>query len=146
MYSDDRAVSVTVGYVLNFAIASILVSGLLIAGGGLIERQTEQVTEDELSVIGHQLADDISSADRLVRAGDVSTLSIRSDLPERTAAGGYTVNITVDGNDGEIVLRTNAPEVVVTVPFRVQSSLSGGTLEGGPVRIEYDGGLEVVSA
>ena len=146
MYSDDRAVSVTVGYVLNFAIASILVSGLLIAGGGLIERQTEQVTEDELSVIGHQLADDISSADRLVRAGDVSNLSIRSDLPQRTAGGGYTVNITVDGNDGEIVLRTNAPEVVVTVPFRVQSSLSGGTLEGGPVRIEYDGGLEVVSA
>ena len=146
MYSDDRAVSVTVGYVLNFAIASILVSGLLIAGGGLIERQTEQVTEDELSVIGHQLADDISSADRLVRAGDVSNLSIRSDLPQRTAAGGYTVNVTADGNDGEVVLRTNAPEVVVTVPFRVQSSLSGGTLEGGPVRIEYDGGLEVVSA
>lgn len=146
MYSDDRAVSVTVGYVLNFAIASILVSGLLIAGGGLIERQTEQVTEDELSVIGHQLADDISSADRLVRAGDVSNLSIRSDLPQRTAAGGYTVNVTADGNGGEIVLRTNAPEVVVTVPFRVQSSLSGGTLEGGPVRIEYDGGLEVVSA
>ena len=146
MYSDDRAVSVTVGYVLNFAIASILVSGLLIAGGGLIERQTEQVTEDELSVIGHQLADDISSADRLAQAGDVSNLSIRSDLPQRTAAGGYTVNVTADGNDGEIVLRTNAPEVVVTVPFRVQSSLSGGTLEGGPVRIEYDGGLEVVSA
>lgn len=146
MYNDDRAVSVTVGYVLNFAIASILVSGLLIAGGGLIDRQTQQVTEDELSVIGHQLADDISSADRLVRAGDVSNLSIRSDLPQRTAAGGYTINVTVDGNDGEIVLRTSAPEVVVSVSFRVQSSLNGGTLNGGPVRTEYDGGLKVVSA
>jgi hypothetical protein len=147
MRSDDRAVSVTVGYVLNFAVASLLITGLLVAGGGLIESQTEQVTRDELSVAGHQLADDLSSADRLVRAGDTSALSIRSDLPERTAAGGYTIEITATGDGGRIELRTDALEVVVTVPFRVSSGLTNATVDGGPVRVEYDGGtIEVVSA
>ena len=148
MDSDDRAVSVTVGYVLNFAIASLLLTGLLVAGGGLIERQTDQVTRDELSVAGQQLAADLTGADRLVRAGDVSTLSLRTDLPRRNAAGGYTIEITTDADgNGEIELRTHAPEVVVTVPFRIDSDLDAGSLEGGPVRIESDGGgnLEVIS-
>ena len=150
MGSDDRAVSVTVGYVLNFAVASLLVTGLLVAGGGLIESQTERVTRDELSVAGHQLAADLASADRLFRAGDSSELSIHSDLPQRTAAGGYTIDIGVDADGtGEIELRASSPEVVVTVPFRVESDLANVTVDGGPVRVEYDAGndrIEVVSA
>jgi hypothetical protein len=149
MYSDDRAVSVTVGYVLNFAMAALLISGVLVAGGGLIESQTKQVTTNELTVVGQQIADELSSADRLVRAGNVSTLSIRSDLPRRTAAGSYTINVTVDGNDGAIVLETSSPEVSVTVPFRIQSDLQADRIEGGPIRIEYDVAndrLRVVSA
>lgn len=149
MYNDDRAVTVAVGYVLNFAVAALLVSGLLIAGGGLIESQTKQVATDELSVIGHQLADELSSADRLVRAGDVSTLSIRTELPRGTTAGGYTIEIDIEesSDEGTIVLRTSSPEVTVTVPFRIRSALEEDQIGGGSVRIEYDGSqLAVVSA
>lgn len=149
MYNDDRAVSVAVGYVLNFAVAALLVSGLLIAGGGLIDSQTKEVTTDELSVIGHQLADELSSADRLVRAGDVSTLSIRTELPRGTTAGEYTIEIDIEesSDEGTIVLRTSSPEVTVTVPFQIRSALEEDQIGGGPVRIEYDGSqLAVVSA
>jgi hypothetical protein len=151
MYSDDRGVSVTVGYVLNFAVAALLISGLLVAGGGLIESQTKQVTSDELAVIGHQLADELSSADRLVRAGNVSTLSIRTELPRRTAAGGYRIHINTENNSdrGTIELRTSSPDLIVTVPFRVTSDLPDDhdPVTGGPVRIEYEAGeLVVVSA
>ena len=151
MFNDDRAVSVAVGYVLNFAVAALLISGLLIAGGSLIESQTKQVTADELSVVGHQLADDLSSADRLVRAGETSTVSIRSDLPRRTAAGGYTIEIEVEENSdkGTIELRTTDPEVTVRVLFRSATELEDGSVTGGPVSIEYDvdegGVLEVTS-
>ena len=34
MYDDERAVSITVGYVLNLSVAALLISGLLVAGGG----------------------------------------------------------------------------------------------------------------
>lgn len=149
MFEDDRGVSVTVGYVLNFAVAALLISGLLIAAGGLIESQTDQVTRDELSVIGHQLADDLSSADRLVRAGNTSELSLESDLPRRTAAGGYTVAIETDGDRGTIELRTSSPEVIVTVPFRIETDVLNATVNGGSVELEYDSAddrLEVASA
>ncbi len=151
MDNDDRAVSVTVGYVLNVAVAALLISGLLIAGSGLIESQTEQVTTDELEVIGQQLADELSGADRLVRSGDASTLSVRSELPQRTAAGGYTIEIQTDGNEGTIELRTSSPDVTVTVPFQISSDVDvrEDRLSGGAVRIEYDttnDRLEVIRA
>ncbi len=146
MRDDERAVSVTVGYVLNFAVAAMLISGLLIAGSGLIESQTQQTTADELAVIGHQLADELSSADRLVRAGDVSSLAIRSDLPQRTAGGGYTIALEEDSDRWLITLRTTSPDVTVTVPVRLQTDLREETVSGGPVRIEHESGQLVVTA
>ena len=135
---DDRAVSVTVGYVLNFAIAALLLSALLIGGGGLIESQTNQVTHDELTVTGQQLASELSSADRLNRSGDTAELSIRADLPDRTAAGSYTITIEHDGQSGTIELRSVDPEVVVSVSFRSESDVQDTTVRGGSLDIRYD--------
>ena len=144
---DERAVSVTVGYVLNFAVAALLLSALMIGGGGLIESQTKQVTYDELTVTGQQLASEISSADRLNRSGDTTELSVRADLPDRTAAGSYTITIEHDGQTGSIELRSVDPEVVVTVPFRSESAVQNVTVNGGLLEVVYDDGdarLEVV--
>ena len=149
MFDDDRAVSVTVGYTLNLAIAAVLFSALLIAGSGLIDDQTRTVTHDELSVTGQQLAAELSAADRLVRAGESHEsveLSIQTELPERTAAGGYTVTIGHSDGDGTIDLETTGPNVEVTVPFRSSTEIENTTLSGGTVRIEYDEGNLVVSS
>ena len=154
MFEDDRAVSISVGYVLNLAIATVLFSALLIGGSGLIESQTRTVTHDELSVTGQQLAAELSSADRLVRA-EVGTenapeeLRLRTELPDRTAAGGYTIDIGHDGTEGTIELRSTNPEVVVAVEFRSETEIEETTINGGSVEIEYDVGedrLEVSSA
>jgi len=151
---DDRGVSIAVGYVLNLAIATILFSALLIGGSGLVESQTRIVTNDELSVTGQQLASELSSADRLVRAGgeaDLAELSLHTELPDRTAAGGYTIEIGYNEstNNGTIELRSTNPEVVVTVPFRSETNVEETTVNGGSVEIEYNDGedrLEVTSA
>lgn len=145
---DDRAVSITVGYVLNFAIATVLFSALLIGGSGLIESQTRIVTQDELSVTGQQLASELSSADRLTRAGNdgPSELSLRTELPTRTAAGGYSIEIEHGGGQGTIELRSTDPEVVVTVPFRSETEVDTVTVAGGSVQIEYAGGPLVVES
>ncbi|MFO7926583.1 MAG: DUF7266 family protein [Halobacteriota archaeon] len=141
MYSDDRAVSITVGYVLNLAVASILISGLLVAGGGLIESQTKQVTADELAVAGQQLAEELSSADRLARAGESavpSELSLESDLPARTASGGYSIEIEHADSEGTIELRSASPEVSVVIPFRSETDVESVAVDGGPVWIEFE--------
>ena len=146
MRNDDRAVSVAVGYVLTLGIATLLYSVLLIGGSGMIESQTQTVTHDELSVTGQQLAADLSGADRLVR-GDVgddaglSEVSLRTDLPNSVAAGGYTIEITYTNatDTGTIELRSSSPEVVVSVPFRSVRPVRGTTIDGGTVETSYDG-------
>lgn len=139
---DDRAVSVAVGYVLNFAIAALLLSALLVSGGGLIDSQTRQVTHDELTVTGQQLANYLTSADRLTRAGNLTELTVRSDLQTQSAAGSYTIQIEYDNatGTGAIELRSVNPEVVVRVPFRSETEIRNTTVSGGPVVIEYDDG------
>ena len=149
--ADDRAVSISVGYVLNLAIATVLFSALLIGGSGLVESQTRIVTSDELSVTGQQLAAELSAADRLVEAGenDPAELSLRTELPDRTAAGGYTIDIEHDDGEGTIELRSTNPEVVVEVSFRSETDVLDTTVNGGSAEIEYDVGedrLEVSSA
>lgn len=146
---DDRAVSITVGFVLNLAIASLLLSALLIGGSGMIDRQTRDVTGDELSVTGQQLAEKLLSADRLVRAGETVDLSIRSDLPTRTAAGSYLIEIEHEDAEGTIELRSTDPVVTTSVRFRSETDVDSATVNGGPVRIAYDPGedqLVVTSA
>jgi len=152
MRSDDRAVSVAVGYVLSLGIATLLFSVLLIGGSGMIESQTRTVTHDELSVTGQQLAADLSGADRLVRANvsdgnESKTLRLRTDLPERTAAGSYTIEISHDDTEGTIELRSTSPDVVVRVHFWSQTGVGNSTVNGGAVEISYDGSgpLEVES-
>lgn len=151
MYDDERAVSITVGYVLNFAIATVLFSALLIGGSGLIESQTRIVTQDELSVTGQQLASELSSADRLVRAetgkeGTPEELRLRTELPERTAAGSYTITIEHTGTEGTIELRSTNPEVVVEIDFRSETSVQDVRVNGGSTVIEYENDELVVSS
>lgn len=150
----DRAVSVTVSYTLTLMIATLLIGGLITASGGLIERQTEHATYEELDVVGQTLAANLLSADRLatvghqdaaavdgVEAADVD-VELRTALPDRVAGTSYTIEVNVsDDGQGELVLRAHSPDVTATVPF-VVSNMDGYTesVRGGTVEIYTDEG------
>ncbi|WP_227354178.1 DUF7266 family protein [Haladaptatus salinisoli] len=132
----DRAVSATVNYALNLAVATLLIAGLLTATGGLVEDQRREAARTELSVVGQRLASDLQTADRLVRAGG-ETVAVESPLPERVAGVSYTV--TVGSN--ELVLETTHPEVTVRVSFAAATAVEETTVSGGAVTIvRVDGG------
>lgn len=141
----DRAVSVTVNYVMTITIATLLLSGLAVSAGGLIESQSESAIHSELEVLGQQLAADVESADRLATVAEGSNAEVRIEtrLPTRVAGTGYTIDVAGD----TIELRTASPEVSVSVRF----TASEGTLveterpvQGGNVRIEWNGGERLV--
>lgn len=136
----DRAVSVAVNYVLTLTIATLLLSGLAVTAGGLIEAQSEEAIRSELDVLGQQLAANIESADRLatVAKGNTAEVRIESALPTRVAGSGYTIDVAGD----TIVLRTTDPEVSVSVQFTVSDGTAvetERTVRGGNVLIERDG-------
>lgn len=150
-FGDERAVSTVVGYSIGLGIATLLITGLLVGAGGVIQDQRESTTRTELRVVGHQLVADIRAADTLVRtaSGTPGEVWLRQDLPENTAAGGYTVAVNPSGC-GCVVLSTSTPEVQVRVAVETDTTLASTRFTGGDVLVEYVSGgggtLEVSEA
>ncbi len=133
-----RGVSTTLAYVLMFAIATILVGGLLISGGNFVEDQREQVIRTELGVVGQQLAADLAGADRLVAASDgTPTVNISRQRPASVAGSGYRVKLVAQ-SDPYLRLTSSRPDVSVTVGLSNRTALGNSTVWGGSVEIVYD--------
>jgi hypothetical protein len=139
---DARAVSTTLGYVLSLAIATLLITGLIIAGGSYVETQREQVIRDELTVVGQQLASDIERVDRLVRAGADGTVSVSVNQTFSNSVTGSSYRIDLDADDRTVVLSTPNPEVTVRVGIANVTALGDSSVGGGAVQITYDEGDE----
>lgn len=135
---DDRGVSTTIGYALTLGVASLLITGLLIAGGGFLEDQRERTTTTELEVIGEQIAADLSSADRLSGSG-VDSVTITRNLPDRVTGSAYTVNVT-NSPQSHLVLKSAEPRLTVRVDFAVNEvdKVVETDIDGGDIEVTYD--------
>lgn len=141
---DDRAVNTTVGYVLTLGISSLLIVGLLVTAGGFVEDQRQRTVRQELSVVGQQVASDLSGADRLVRVGG-SEVTVRSSLPGEVTGINYRVEVEPDPS-GPTTLRlsTSEPRVIVEVAVRMEMDVAATAFDGDDVEITWTGSeLEV---
>lgn len=138
--------SVTVGYVLTLAIGAMLLSGVVIGVGGVIDSQTDRAVQSDLSVLGQTAAANVESADRLARAAEAgqsnaagatnATVAVAVDLPTRVA--GIPYRIAVD--DDAVTLRTDRREAAMEIAHTARVNVTPTTVRGGPIRIEYDHG------
>jgi len=135
---DSRGLSTAVGYVLNVAVITLLLSVLLFAGGGLVEDQRERVADAELSVVGERLASDLTSADRLV-GPETTDVTVRSQLPRGVAGDSYRITVRDGYPNGTTLLRLRADPLSrpVTVPVVLDADVADApvTVRGGNVRI-----------
>lgn len=141
----DRGVSTVVGYVLNIAIATALITGLIFAAGTLVTDQRERAVQSEFDVVGNRIAADLATTDRLVRASDGGEVTVRSTLPSVISGQQYQVHIQPDGDSVAIVLSTDRPDVSVRVPLNNSTRVSETTFSGGDLvfRASGDGPIEV---
>ena len=140
---DRRAVSVTVGYVLMLAVAMLLMGALLAGASGLMESRSAQVANDQLTVVGDQLAAALGSTDRMAQVaredaaatGTTPTVGHTVDLPRRVAGSGYRIAV----DDEEITLRRSNPDVEVTVDYAAtRVPVEPTNVSGGRLRIAYN--------
>jgi len=133
--TDDRAVSVTVNYILGLSVTFLLVTGLFIAGGDFVSDQRETSVRTELQVLGEQVAADISQADRLAQStGDNASVRVRRELPSRVSGVSYAIEIQ-GGTDPEVLLTTNDPDIEVTVDFTNETNVEMTSITGGPIAV-----------
>lgn len=149
---DNRGVSAVLGYVMMLGITTLLITGLLFAAGNFVENQQDRAIRAEFQVVGNRIAADIAAVDRLVLAsqGD-GQAELLVELPPRAASQTYRIEVSdaPPDNVSVITLNTTTGGTEVSVDVRVKSStpLAEGTVDGGRIRIEYDGSqLEVHDA
>ena len=140
----DRAVSVTVGYVMTLAISTLLLSGLFVAGGSFVETERERAAQGELTVVGERIAADLGTVDRIVSSAPPPHEDLTVDrpltLPDRVSGTGYRIRIEATGSTGTIVLESGRADATVEVPFRTSDGvpLRNATVDGGDLLIRWD--------
>jgi hypothetical protein len=138
--SDDRAVTVTLNYILVLSISATLVAGLLVAGGSFVEDQRERVIEDELNVIGNHIAGDLEQVDRMVRAGESNPDRAEINQTFQRTVTGTTYDVELRNSPDQVVLTSNSPELTVRVNVTVQTDIAESFAFGGDTSVQYDSG------
>jgi hypothetical protein len=138
----DRGASVVLSYVLIIAITSILVGVLIIAGTSFVDNQQQLAVEQELTVIGNQLAGNVEQVDRLVRAShsDDPTVIINESFQERVSGVPYTIRLA-DTDPSQLVLKTTDPDIAVRINATAATDISESTMAGGSVSVYFDADL-----
>lgn len=140
----DRGASVAFGYVLSLAIAAMLVTGLLVAGGNFLDDTRQQVARQELDVVGQHVASNVEMADRLVEAGnDTTTVALEETFPEQVTGSPYRVSL-VEDSGGQLHLNATDPSVSVAIRIDNTTAVRESHAGGGDVAVVYNATAEVL--
>ncbi len=143
----DRGVSIAVSYVLAVGITTLLLSGLLLGVGGMLDQQQRIATEGELRSVGDRISTDMSAiAQRGARSDGEITVRPRYDQPvgdsyrislAHMAPGESCVGQT--GYDGCLQIESDRTHRTVEVPVTVTDGVEveDGLAFSGSVQIEY---------
>lgn len=140
----DRGTSIALGYVLTIAIITVLVGGLIISGSSFLTDQRENVINEELSVIGNQLAGNVEQADRMVNAsaGDDVQVRIAEQFQREVGGTGYRVDLvnesSAEDDAPKIELSSSNPDITRTVNVTTETPIADSSTTGGTVSIYYD--------
>lgn len=134
---DERAVSVTVTHVLTIGITAVLVTGLLVGAGDLLQRQQDRAIEQGLRDIGDGIVNDLTSVDRLAAAGATGNVSARLENPEQVGGETYTVDLLVQDRQAVLYLNTSGGHAEPFV-FQNQTDVCPGAASSGDVVVRYD--------
>ena len=152
--ADRRAVSVTITHVLTIGITTILISGLMIGTGTLLDSQKDRATYDEKSTIGDRLAGEITAVDQAAQKEDTEgDITVRTEHPRQLSGGQYFVTLTEDcdtwdntgpPSEGErfCLQLESAQTEKVEVPLRIDTDedwvVTDSPVQGGEIWIHYD--------
>lgn len=141
----DRAVATTLGYALSLGITSLLITGLLFAGGTFVEDQRDRAVRAELEVTGQQVAGAIGSADRLAGGlEDGGSVTVRRSLPERAAGSGYRFEVDRVGHRDvyELTLQSFDPDISVAVRTYSEAAVyAPDAVDGGQIVVQANDAL-----
>ena len=138
--TDERAVSVAVTHALTVAISTVLVSGLIVGAGTLLESQQQNVGEQQLEEIGSDAVSYVNTFDRLNATGDDVNASVEPEYPERIVG---SFRYTIQLNDGSLVVRSVQLDRSVEFPIETDVAIGESGISGADAKISLCEGEEI---
>lgn len=147
---DDRSVSTVLNYVLVLSISTVLVGGLLVAGGTFVEDNRERVINAELKVIGQHVAGNMEQVDRYVNASKANVddgleaAYINQSFQPQVTGSPYTIELVEgdppEGEPPRLVLTAEDPGIVVDLPVTVHTEVrdESEARGSGTISVYYD--------
>lgn len=129
----DYGVSITTGFILNLAIAILVISIVLLTAQGYMNNFVEESTETELRIAGERIATRIAVADRLVRAGNDPVGLISLEPPPFVSGSGYNAHVSGDNgvsDNGTVYVAAEHQGVNISVPFNTSTPVRSVTFQG----------------
>ena len=123
---EDRAVSIAITHGLTLAITTVLISGLLIGAGTLLDKQEQRVAESQFDEVAGDLTAQINTLDRLNETGDDINVTVQPEYPEQVAGQPWSLELA-DGADSDIydtdsVLRFDSPHHDRTIEYPLNTT------------------------
>jgi FlaG/FlaF family flagellin (archaellin) len=122
----DDAVSVSIGFIIMFAVTVILFTGLIISFYTLTRNTEKSSMGESFKIMGDRMAADIDMVDTMVNfvnsnGGNVNALEYEFSLPASVAGKSYTVNMT--SSIHEIIIDSDNNAKTVT-PFKTSTNFT----------------------
>ena len=138
--TDERAVSVAITHALTVAISTVLVSGLIIGAGTLLESQQQNVGEQQLEEIGSDAVSYVNTFDRLNATGEDVNASVAPEYPERIVG---SFRYTIQLNDDTLVVRSVQLGRSVEFPIETDVEIDQSAISGADAEINLCEGEEI---
>ncbi len=133
LFKNDEAVSISIGFILMFAVTVLVFSALIISFYSLSRDTEKSAMRESFRIIGNGVAIKITAMDTIINAtdsygGTVNEFNYEIAIPASLAGKTYTMNIT-DSPNRIIMEADNGAKV--TVPFNVSTNFMGRKIYSG---------------
>lgn len=133
LYKNEEAVSISIGFILMFAVTVLVFSALIISFYSLSRDTEKSAMQESFKIMGSGLAIKITSVDTLINTtnsygGTINSLEYEIAIPESLAGKSYTINIT-DSPNRIIMESDNGAKV--TVPFNISMNFTSRIIYSG---------------
>jgi hypothetical protein len=136
---DDRAVTPAVTHALTIGISAILITGLMVGAGGLLDNQRTYVVENGLENVGGAVTGELVRIDQFDTDGVDADVTFTTDHPERV--GGRTYNVVLEPGSPQSTLSLDATgesELTVRYRFANETSVCESAVDGGEITVAFD--------
>ncbi len=130
---NEDAVSISIGFILMFAITVIVFTGVLLSFYSLSQNIEKSAMGESFKILGSGLANKITTVDTLVNISTsfdatVESIEYQFTMPATIAGKTYSINLT--NTTYEIILEADNGALVGS-PFSVSNNFTGRKFYGG---------------